>query len=79
MESLEQKIKDWKEKLDQGKITRAKFNIKKNSIEEKIKAINSRIRVLQGLHIKERRHQEEVAEKKKEKKEKKEKKKGLFK
>ena len=42
-----------KEKCDSKKITKAKFNIEKRKIEEKIKAMNSRIRVLQGGMTKE--------------------------
>jgi len=75
IEKEKHEIDNLKEKLDSGKITRAAYNIKKNKIEEKIKTLNARMRVLQGLHTKERRHQEEIAEKKKKKKEEKEKKK----
>ena len=72
IEKQRHEIDNIKEKFDSGKITRAKYNIKKNKIEEKIKTLNARMRVLQGLHTKERRHQEKVAEKKKKKKEEKE-------
>jgi hypothetical protein len=68
MEKEKQKIDKLKEKLDSGKITRAQFNIKKMHHEELIKAMSSRMRVLQGGLTKEKRHQEEKAEKKKEKK-----------
>jgi len=63
-----------KEKCDSKKITKAKFNIEKRKIEEKIKAMNSRIRVLQGGVTKEKRHIEEKAEEKRKKKEEKKKK-----
>jgi hypothetical protein len=68
MEKEKQKIDKLKEKLDSGKITRAQFNIKKMHHEELIKAMSSRMRVLQGGLTREKRHQEEKAEKKKEKK-----------
>ena len=64
-----EKIDDLKEKLDAHKITRAEFNIKKKKIEEIIRALDSRMRVLQGGITKEKRHQEELAEEKKKKKE----------
>lgn len=69
------KIQNLGEKLEVHKITRAEFNIKKRKIEEKIRAMDSRMRVLQGGITREKRHQEELAEEKKKKKEKKMKKK----
>ena len=69
------KIAHLQQKLDAGKITRGEFNIKKKHIEEKIRAMDSRIRVLQGGMAREKRHQEEREEEKKKKSEKKEKKK----
>jgi len=75
MERENQRIGMLKDKMDSGKITRAEYNIKKNKIEQKIRAMSSRMRVLQGGLTKERRHQEELAEKKRKKKEEKEKKK----
>ena len=71
IEKQRHEIDNIKEKFDSGKITRAKYNIKKNKIEEKIKTLNARMRVLQGGMAREKRHQEEVAEEKKKKKEKK--------
>ena len=75
MEKEKQKIEMLKEKLDSGKITRAEYSIKKKHHEETIKAMSSRMRVLQGGLTREKRHQEEKAEKKKEKEEEKQKKK----
>ena len=75
MEKEKQKIEMLKEKLDAGKITRAEYSIKKKHHEETIKAMSSRMRVLQGGLTREKRHQEEKAEKKKEKEEEKQKKK----
>jgi len=69
------KLDDLKVKLDSHKLTRAQYNIKKKHIEEKLKAMNSRMRGLQGLLAKEKRHQEEREEEKQKKKEEKEKKK----
>ncbi len=69
------KIEVLQEKFDSRKITRAEFNIKKRKIEEKIRAMDSRMRVLQGGLTKEKRHQEEIAEEKKKKKEEKKEKK----
>jgi len=69
------KIEVLGEKLDSHKITRAEFNINRKRIEEKIRAMDSRMRVLQGGLTREKRHQEELAEEKKKKKEEKMKKK----
>ena len=67
------KIEELREKLDNHSITRAEFNIKKKKIEEKIRAIDSRIRVLQGGISKEKKHQEEKHKIEQEKKKKKKK------
>ena len=64
-----------KDKFDDHKITRAEYNIKRKKIEEKIRTMNARMRVLQGGLTREKRHQEEQAEEKKKKKEEKLKKK----
>lgn len=69
IEKEEQKIDALKEKLDSGKITRAKYNIEKKKIEAKIRAMSSRMRVLQGGLAKEKRHQIELEEKNKMKEE----------
>ena len=74
IEREEHKIQNLREKCEQKKITKADFNIKKRHIDERINAMKSRIRVLQGGMTKEKRHQEEKAEEKRKKKEEKEKK-----
>jgi hypothetical protein len=63
------KILELKEKLDKHIITRAEYNLKKKKIEEKIRSIDSRIRVLQGGITKEKKHQEEIQKEKQKKKE----------
>jgi hypothetical protein len=75
IEKEKQRISLLQVKLDSGKMTRAEFNIKRKRIEEKIKALNSRMRVLQGGLTREKRHQEELAEEKEKKKDEKMKKK----
>lgn len=75
IEKEKQRISLLESKLDSGKMTRAEFNIKRKRIEEKIKALNSRMRVLQGGLTREKRHQDEIAEKKQKNKEEKMKKK----
>jgi hypothetical protein len=50
------------------KINHAEFNLKNKKIEEKIRALDSRKRVLQGAIAKEKRRLEEKAEKKGERK-----------
>lgn len=69
------KIAELEEKCDSKKITRADFSIKKKQHDERIHALSSRIRVLQGGIVREKQHQEEKAEAKKKKQEEKEKKK----
>jgi len=75
IEKEHKKIDLLEEKFNDHKITRAEFNIKKKKILEKIKAMSSRMRVLQGGLTREKRHQEELAEEKQKKKEEKLKKK----
>ncbi|PNX46233.1 MAG: hypothetical protein BV457_07065 [Thermoplasmata archaeon M9B1D] len=75
IEKEKQRITLLQSKLDSGKITRAEFNIKRKRIEEKIRALDSRMRVLQGGLTREKRHQEELVEKKQKEKEEKMKKK----
>ena len=65
IEKEQMRIEHLHEKCESKKITKADFNIKKRQIEEKIKAMNSRIRVLQGGMTREKRHLEEKAEEKK--------------
>jgi hypothetical protein len=75
IEKEHKKIELIEEKFNDHKITRAEFNIKKKKILEKIKALNSRMRVLQGGLTRERRHQDKLAEEKRKKKEEKQEKK----
>ena len=63
-------------KCENHKIAKAEFNVKKSHIDEKIRAMDSRMRVLQGGVTKEKRHLEEKAEEKRKKEEKKAEKKG---
>ena len=58
IEKERQKIEMLKEKLDAHKINRAEYNIKKKKIGEKIRFMDSRMRVLQGGLTKEKRQQE---------------------
>jgi hypothetical protein len=81
IEKLEKRIEKEKSKIDvlhqkcdNKQITKADYTIKRKRIEEKIHAMNSRVRVLQGGLAREKKHQEEKAEKKQKKKEEKEKK-----
>ena len=69
-----EKIEELKEKCDSHSITRAEFNIKKKHIEEKIRSMDSRMRVLKGGITKERKHLEEIEKEKIKKKEEKKKK-----
>jgi len=62
-------------RCDSKKITKADFSIKKRQYDEKIHAMNARIRVLQGGIVREKTAQEEKAEEKEKKQEEKEKKK----
>jgi len=75
IEKEKMKIEVLREKLDPHKITRAEFNIKRKRIGEKIRAMDSRMRVLQGGLTREKRHREELVEEKQKKKEEKMKKK----
>ncbi|GAH81588.1 unnamed protein product [marine sediment metagenome] len=59
IEAEKRKIEDLKDKCDSHSITRAEYKIKKNHIEEKIRSMNSRMRVLQGGITKEKKHLEE--------------------
>ena len=61
-------------KCESHKITKAEFNIKRRRIEEKIRAMDSRMRVLQGGIAKEKRHLEEKTEEKRKNKKRSEKK-----
>lgn len=72
----EQSINQLAVKLESNKITKADFNIKKRQIEERINALNTRIRWYRGGISKEKRVEEEKAEEKRLKQEEKEKKKA---
>lgn len=63
IEKEKQNLSDLKEKLDSNELTRAKYNLKKSKIENKIRFMNSRMRTLKGMMIKERKHQEEKRKK----------------
>jgi hypothetical protein len=52
-------LSDLKDKLDSNELTRAKYNLKKSKIENKIRIMNSRMRTLKGMMIKEKKHLEE--------------------
>ncbi len=71
----EERIVSLQEKCEAHKITRAELNLKKRKIDDHIRALNSRLRVLQGGIAKEKRFEEERVEEKKKKKEEKQKKK----
>ncbi len=76
IEKEQMNITDLQEKCDAKKITKAEFNIKKKQHETKIRAIGSRMRVLQGGLTKEKKHIEEREKEKEEKKKEKEEKKN---
>jgi len=76
IENEEEKVKKLEEKYNDKKITKAKFNIEKRKIQDKIKSLRARHQTLKGLVVKEIHHQEEKAEEKEKKKEEKLKKKG---
>ncbi len=69
IEVEKRKIEELKDKCDSHSITRAEYKIKKNHIEEKIRSMNSRMRVLQGGITKEKKHLEEKEKEKMKKKE----------
>ena len=69
------KIEHLQEKLNSKKITKAKFNIEKRKIDDKIRIMKRRTSDLHGWTVKEKHHQDEKAEEKKKKKEEKKKKK----
>jgi len=75
IEKEEIRIEHLEDKYKNKKITKAKFNIEKRKIEDKIRTMRRRMSDLHGWTVKEKHHIEEKAEKKKEKKEKKKKKK----
>lgn len=74
------KIDELRTKCESHKIIKAEFNVKRRHIEEKIRAMDSRMRVLQGGIAKEKRHLEEkTEEKRKNKKEAERREKNYFK
>ena len=75
IEKEELKIVQLQEKFENKKITKAKLNIERRKIYDRIKAIRSRVQTLKGITVKEKQHLEEKAEEKKKKEEEKEKKK----
>lgn len=75
IEKEEMKIVQLQEKYESKKITKAKMNIEKRKIYDKIKAMRARVQTLKGLTVKEKQHIEEKAEEKKNKEEEKIKKK----
>ena len=75
LEKEQMKIAQLEAKCEGKKITKAEFCLKKRPHDERIHAMSSRIRVLQGGIVREKQHIEERAEEKEKKKEEKEKKK----
>jgi len=75
VEKEEKRIEHLHEKYNSKKITKAKFNIEKRKIEEKIRTMKRRMSDLHGWTVKEKHHQDEKAEEKQKKKEEKKKKK----
>ena len=75
IEKEEAKIAQLHEKFESKKITKAKMNIEKRKIYDKIKAMKARVQTLKGLTVREKQHLEEKAEEKKKKEEEKMKKK----
>ncbi|MEM0493258.1 MAG: hypothetical protein QXS02_04835 [Candidatus Thermoplasmatota archaeon] len=73
IEKEENQLLHCKERCEQGKITKADYTIKKNTVEERIRAFKARIRTLQGLIAKEKRRLEEKELEKQKKQEEKEK------
>ena len=75
IEKEKQKIVQLNDRCESKKITKADFSIKKRQYDERIHAMNARIRVLQGGIVREKTAQEEKAEEKEKKQKEKEKKK----
>lgn len=73
IEKEEQKKATLDQKLSDKSITKAKHNIDQRKIDQKIRAMKKRIRDLQGMALKEKKHIEEKQKKKEEKKKKKKK------
>jgi hypothetical protein len=64
IEKCLRKIDDLKKSYEARKLTKAEFNIKKRKYEDRINALNARIRIIRGGLAREKRREEE---KKKEK------------
>ncbi len=75
IEKEEIRIEHLQDKYKNKKITKAKFNIEKRKIDDKIRTMKRRMSDLHGWTVKEKHHLEEKAEEKQKKKEKKKKKK----
>lgn len=69
IEREQRKIESLHQRCQSKQITKAEYSLKKKRIGEKIHAMNSRIRVLQGGMAREKKHIEEKAEEKRKKKE----------
>ena len=69
----EQRKAIFDQKLSEKSITKAKHIIEHNKIDQKIRALKKRIRDLQGMSLKEKKHIEEKQKKKEEKQSKKKK------
>jgi len=67
IEKIRKKIEDLEKEFKANKITKAKFNIKKRKYEDRINALNARIRVIRGGIVRERKREEEKAEEEKKK------------
>ena len=70
IEREQKKIESLHQRCENKQITKAEYSLKKKRIEEKIHAMNSRMRVLQGGIAREKKHLEEKRKEKEEKKKK---------
>jgi len=66
----EMRIEHLHDKYNSKKITKAKYNIEKRKIEDRIRTMKRRTSDLHGWTVKEKHHQEEKAEEKQKKKKK---------
>ena len=65
IEKTRKKIEELERDYKANKITKAKFNIKKRTYEDRINALNARIRVIRGGIVREKKREEEKKEKEK--------------
>ncbi|RLF62185.1 MAG: hypothetical protein DRN16_02270, partial [Thermoplasmata archaeon] len=65
IEKTRKKIEELERDYKANKITKAKFNIKKRKYEDRINALNARIRVIRGGIVREKKREEEKKEKEK--------------